>query len=209
MDRLDLILERHLGPVSAPNGLWDVVQHPPTPRRRRQIPGSMVALAAVLPIVAVCLLPRHGNAPLSRQALAIEALSREPEDLELRSDTVTEIRTWVKSKTGLDIPLPAATSEGVRMTGVCALKGGALTVEVAYRVSGHNAALLVSKASVMSSGERTHRFLKCESVGGTRVSSWTMHGQLYTLAYAANSNAAAAGGKEECLLCHSGGEPHI
>jgi len=70
---------------------------------------------------------------------------------------------------------------------------------VAYRVSGHNAALLVSKADPAISGDGRHRFLKCESTGGTRVSSWVMRGQLYTLAYAAPGDL-----RDECLLCHNG-----
>lgn len=201
---LDRLLESHLGPVSAPDHLWDLVQHPPARQSSPHLRTSVLLLAAALLAAAAWIfLLNRTNQPLSRQDLAIQALAHEPEDLELRTDTVTEIRTWVKSKTGLDIPLPAATSQAVQMTGVCAVKGGAPAVEVSYRVGGHNAALVVSKAGLMSSVGPKHRFLKCESIGSTRVSSWTMRGQLYTLAYASPGEVALGGSQDECLLCHS------
>ena len=207
---LEPVLERNLGRVPAPTGLWEKVIAPRPPRRpvaaRKEPMGwtllplltGFTLLAAGIWIVA----PRHTNEALTEQARAIRALSLEPGDLELQSDTVTEIRDWVKVKTGLDIPLPARTSETVWLTGVCALKGGSPAVEVAYRVNGRNAALLVSKVHAEGThgeADGRHRFLKCESVGGKRVSSWTMRGQQYTLAYAAHGDT-----RDECFLCHDG-----
>jgi hypothetical protein len=185
-------LERHLAPVSAPDELWNRIQRPrPTPQPRRPV---LVFAAAALAIAAVwAALPKQ---VVSDQAEAIQALNREPENLDLRADTVTEIRAWVKSKTGLDLPLPSATSQAVQLTGVCGVKN---RTAIAYRVRGHNAALLVSKVSPAFAVDGKHRFLKCESVGGSRVSSWTMRGQLYTLAYASTTDP-----RDECLLCHAG-----
>jgi hypothetical protein len=200
---LEPVLERHLVQVAAPEALWHRIQNPGTRKAEgRRSKMLLVPVAAALAVVAAWTwLPRHSWGTLSDRELAVQALNREPEDLDLRSDTVTEIRTWVKSRTGLDLPLPARTADTVRLTGVCAVKGGVPAVEVSYRVKGRHAALLVSKAGPAALGAAgNHRFLKCESIGGTRVSSWTMRGQLYTLAYSAHGDA-----REECLLCHNGG----
>jgi len=207
---LEPVLERNLGQVAAPCGLWEkVVSRRPVPVRKKPVGWTLVPLLAGFSLVAAAVwfvVPRHSSDALTEQARAIRALSLEPDDLELRSDTVTEIRDWVKVKTGLDIPLPARTSDTVWLTGVCAVKGGTPAVEVAYRVNGRNAALLVSKVHAEGThGEGglppdgRHRFLKCESVGGKRVSSWTMRGQQYTLAYAAHGDT-----RDECFLCHDG-----
>jgi hypothetical protein len=186
---LDPVMERHLGQVSAPDGLWDAIQRPPA----RTIPRSRA--------------PRHLLVTLAAASLAAALWGFLPRhsDTELRSNTATEIRAWVQSKTGLDIPFPVTTSQAVRLTGVCAVRGGTPSVEVSYRVSGRAASLLVSKANASNAGpsfDAKHRFLKCESLGVKRVSSWVMRGQLYTLAYAATGEA-----RDECLLCHSGAPP--
>lgn len=202
---LEPMLDRHLAPVTAPDRLWDLVQHPPTPRRKLFTPAPLLVPAFVILLAAATwsLLPRFSHRESSNEVLAIQALASQPEDLELRADTITEIRAWVKSRTGLDIPLPGTTVDAVQMTGVCAVKGGTPAVEVAYRVGGRHAALLVSKAGFPQQDDGKHRFLKCESVGAARVSSWTMRGQLYTLAYAATGDDALGAGKDECLLCHT------
>jgi hypothetical protein len=188
------VLARNLGQVSAPDELWRRIGNPRATEVRRHSfrPVTLLAVVTVAAAIVWGFLPRR---PASPQKLAVEALERETENLELQSDTSSEIRAWVKSRTGLDLPLPSETSRMVRLRGVCAVKGG---VEVAYRVRGHNAALLVSKASPAMTGDGRHRFLKCESAAGTRVSSWIMRGQLYTLAYSAPGD-----GRDECLLCHA------
>ena len=172
---LEPCLERRLMRVAAPDELWARVRGGRAVRPKR-VGWRLMAAAAMVAIVGCwSLLPRRGGA-------------------ELRSDTAPEIRAWVKSRTGLDIPLPGRTQSGIRLTGVCEVKGG---VEVAYRVGGRGASLRVSREKGAPVDER-HRFLRCEAVGGKRVSSWTMRGQLYTLAYAGAGDA-----RDECLLCHN------
>jgi hypothetical protein len=154
----------------------------------------------MVPIAAtVCLLAAafaYWHRPASREALALAALQQDPQDLEMRSGTAGEIRTWVKRKTGLDLPLPESAPECIRMSGACSVKGARPMVEVAYRMNGRKAVMLVSKAAGLPDDTR-HRFLKSESVSGARVSSWVMRGQLYTLAFAGGGDA-----REECRLCH-------
>jgi hypothetical protein len=192
---LKKLLERNLRPVSAPDELWDRIQQP----RVRQTHSGFAPLAvlAVATLAAVAVWGFYPRSAQSTQELAVAGLSSSPETLELQSGTLPEIRAWVKTRTGLDLPLPSEASHAVRLKGVCTVRGGA-TVEVAYRVSGHNAALLVSKASPEIAGDGRHRFLKCESTVGARVSTWVMRGQLYTLAYAASGDI-----RDECLLCHA------
>jgi hypothetical protein len=187
-------LVRNLEPVSAPDELWRRIQHPRVVRVQKPAAWLPVAVVPVVILIALVwgFLPHR---TLSARALAIQALDRGPENLELQSETSSDIRAWVKTRTGLELPLPSETSRMVRLKGVCAVKGG---VQVAYRVSGHNAALVVSKASQEMNGDGKHRFVKCESSGSTRVSSWIMRGQLYTLAYSAPGNL-----RDECLLCHA------
>ena len=60
------------------------------------------------------------------------------------------------------------------------------------------AALLVSKEEGGPS-HRRHQFLGSKSLGGTKVVSWTMRGQMYTLAFAGPHETRTA-----CLLCHAG-----
>jgi hypothetical protein len=201
---LEPVLERHLVQVSAPDALWHRIQHPRPVETQASRPKILLVLTAAAVVAAAVwsVFPRRADNAVSGQAAAVEALTRQPEDLDFRSDTVSEIRVWVKARTGLDLPLPDGTARAVRLTGVCAVKGGTPAVEVSYRVRGHNAALVVSKArSAESAGDAKHHLLKCESVAGTRVSSWTMRGQLYTLAFAVHGDA-----RDECLLCHSGAE---
>lgn len=199
---LEPVLERHLVEVSAPDELWNRVRNPIASQPVLVARTPLLALAAAVMLMAGAvwtLLPLRSH-QASREALAIEALARNPEDLDLRSETVPEIRAWVKSRTGLDLPLPARTAKAVRLAGACAVNLGTAGVEVSYRVSGRNAVLLVSKATAAEAQEK-HRFLKCESIGNRRVSSWTMRGQLYTLAVAAIGDA-----RDECLLCHAGAQ---
>jgi hypothetical protein len=188
-----------LQPVSAPDELWDRLQRPRVhPHGQKTHSGvAPLAMLAVATLAAMAVWGFFPRSAKSTDELAIEALNRAPETLELQSGALPEIRAWVKTRTGLDLPLPSEASRAVRLQGVCAVRGGS-AIEVAYRVSGHNAALLVSKAGPETTGNGKHRFLKCESTGGVRVSSWIMRGQLYTLAYSAPGDL-----RDECQLCHA------
>jgi len=207
---LDPVLVQHLRRVPAPPELWYHVHRPSpqcagTPSRRR----LWLALATVGPIAIAAfaltiLVPRAAN----RNDNVLRALARGPDDLELRSDGVAEIRSWVKTRLGIDIPLPEKTADTVRLTGACAVRGETPTIEIDYRVGTHKAALLVSKAALGIRQETPHHAMRCESIDGTRVSSWTMRGQAYTLAFATSGTSPAAQ-RPECLLCHFGSEPGI
>lgn len=182
---LEPVLDRHLGRVNAPPELWGRVRNAAAqPAKKSANVRLRLLTAAALAAAALWgFLPRRTVT-------------------EFRSDTATEIRAWVKMRTGLDVPLPNRPSPAVQLTGACEVGRDTPAIEVAvsYRVRGHPASLHVSKLNVAPDAPPEggkHRFLKCESVGGERVSSWTMRGQLYTLAYAAPGES-----RDECLLCH-------
>jgi hypothetical protein len=196
-------LSRHLGPVKAPDELWDrvhgngvhgahAVRSRPSRRITWQWAAAAVATVAVVVGVTVWL-----NRSLTIEELAIRALSRPPEQLEFRTEDLTELRSWVKSGTGLDVPLPGRTSPTVHMIGAHVNRKGVPTAEIAYRVGSVDARLVVSKAP--PDGDGRHAFVKSGSYHGANFQSWTMRGQMYTI--------AATDARVGCLLCHSTGAP--
>ena len=107
--------------------------------------------------------------------------------VDFRSGEPALVRAWVKKSTGLDVPFPKQTAPSVQLIGASA-KGP--EAEIAFRVEHHDATLRISKAPA---AEGSHRFLT--------NSSWTMHGQLYTIACADVVDSRVA-----CVLCHTGAE---
>jgi hypothetical protein len=195
-------LKRHLGPVHAPQELWDRVHHAPAvthvvklrPARKMAWQWAAAALATVAIVTGVAL---WRNRDISGEERAVRALSRTPEQLEFRSENLTEVRAWVKSGTGLDVPLPGRTSPVVRMIGAHVSRTGVPIAEISYRVGDADATLVVSK--IPMTGDGRHAFVKSGSYHGTSFQSWTMRGQMYTI--------ASADARVGCLLCHSTGAP--
>jgi anti-sigma factor RsiW len=137
------------------------------------------------------------NRDLTSEELAVRALSRAPEQMEFRSGDLAELRTWVKAGTGLDIPLPGRASPSVQLVGANVTRKGPPTAEISYRVGSSDVALVVSKAP--AEGEGRHTFKKGGSYHGANFQSWTMRGQMYTI--------AAADARVGCMLCHNTGAP--
>jgi hypothetical protein len=195
-------LKRHLGPVQAPEELWDrvhsapVVTHVVRLRPERGMAWQWVAAAAAT-VAIVAGITVWQNRDISGEERAVRALSRTPEHLEFRSENLTDVRAWVKSGTGLDVPLPGQTSPAVRMIGAHVSRASVPTAEISYRVGDADATLVVSK--IPMEGDGRHAFVKSGSYHGTSFQSWTMHGQMYTI--------AAADARVGCLLCHSTGAP--
>jgi hypothetical protein len=177
-EMLETVLSRHLRPVRAPEALWDRVQNPPVMRARR---AHLVWALAAAAVVAVGLWGFH---PREESTAALERGI-----VDFRSSEPAKVRAWVRANTGLDIPLRLEATSLVVLIGASMVKGG--RAEIIYRADGYDAALVVSKAA--SAAGDGHRFVS----RGNGVASWTMHGQLYTVA-CADPQAA-------CLLCHGGG----
>jgi hypothetical protein len=199
-------LARHLGPVNAPDQLWDRVHGAASAGRSvRTTPTawnpawawvSAVALVAIAAGLTVWL-NRDPNRGMTSEQIAVRALSRTPDQLQFRSADLTELRTWVKSGTGLDVPLPVRTASSVQMVGAYVSRKGTTTAEISYRVGGVGVALVVSKIPL--EGDGRHEFVKAGSYHDANFQSWTMRGQMYTI--------ASADAKMGCLLCHSTGAP--
>jgi hypothetical protein len=196
-DGLERELSRHLGPVKAPDDLWDRVHggHRVNSRRSYGMRWQWAAAAAAI-VAVVAGITVWQNRTLSDEELAVRALSRAPEQLDFRSEDPTELRAWVKDGTGLDIPLTGRAAPAVRLIGASARKGPR-RAEIAYRVGTMDVSLVVSKAPP-EEGSR-HTFKKGGSYHGANFQSWTMRGQMYTI--------AASDAKMGCVLCHSTGAP--
>lgn len=164
MNNLESVLAGELRPVAAPAELRERVERP-RPRQTRAAVSRWwwaVAAAAMLAIASAWGLRPGG---------------------EIRSSDAAEIRGWVLAKTGLDVPLPAAAP--VRLAGARVLNGGK-AAKIAYRVSGFEAALLVSRA------EAVHTV-----IGAGRAVCPVSKGQVYVLECSSPEGLQVA-----CRLCH-------
>ena len=199
-------LKRHLGPVPAPDELWGRVQGAsslgPVRAGKRRTSGAMTlgwAAAALATVAVVAGITVWQNRDLSGEERAVRALSRSPEQLQFRSADLVELRAWVKSGTGMDLPLPVRTALSVQLIGAYVNRQGTPTAEISYRVGGQDATLVGSK--IPMDGDGRHAFVKSGSYHGSSFQSWTMRGQMYTI--------ASADAKMGCVLCHSTGAPRI
>ena len=193
-------LNRHLSPVKAPDQLWDRIHaaeasfeivRTPKPRFGMALAWGAAALLIVGAITGV---NTWRNRNLSSEERAVRALARAPEQVEFRSNDLTEIRAWVKQSSGLEVPLRGLPADNVQLIGA-SLAGPA--AEISYRVGGMDAALVISKAA--EGGDGKHAFVKSGSYHGANFQSWTMRGEMFTI--------AAADARAGCMLCHSTGAP--
>jgi len=164
------------------------------------------AAAALATVAVVAGTTAWLNRDLSGEERAFRALSRTPEQLQFHSTDAVEVRAWVKNDTGMDIPMPAHTASSVQLVGVYVnRKGRTPTAEISYRVGGQDATLVVSK--IPMEGDGRHQFVKSGSYHGSSVQSWTMRGQMYTIASVGGPAGTPGNARVGCLLCHSTGAP--
>jgi len=192
-------LSRHLAPVKAPEQLWDRVQRGQLSARKSRA-GAVTwqwAAAAAATAAVVLGITFWLNRSVTTEELAVQALSRTADQVEFRSDDLVELRTWVKAGTGLELPFPGRTAPAVRLIGASLTRSGTPAAEIAYKVGDMEARLVVAKAP--PDGDGRHTFKKSGSYHGANFQSWTMRGQMYTI--------AAADARVGCLLCHSAGAP--
>jgi hypothetical protein len=193
---LEMDLSRGLGPVSAPEALWDRIHEPRIPPRTSSF--------RLWPIAAALLMMTSGvvawRISLARDPVsAMERLAaRElvgPHEFDLRSEDPLEIRTWVKARTNIDIELPG--SSAVRLLGARLIRlDGVPVAAVGYQVGDSAATLLVCRKRSGASTTK-HVFSRAES----RLLTWTMRDQVFTIASAAKDPQAA------CQLCHADPAP--
>jgi hypothetical protein len=158
-------LEQSLRRVAAPDALWDRLQRPEPARSRVQ--ARFMALATVPVVMLVALLGLH-----TRSGPAVQFRSSDP----------VEVQAWVKSKTGLDVPM-----HGAKLAGASLVPGGVsgAAVEITYR--GDGAMKLMVSAGRAATGKIPAGL------------QWTAGGLNYQLACADQQDLKA------CALCHVGG----
>ncbi len=197
-------LSRHLAPVQAPEQLWDRVRGSGapmltraalrTPFWRRTWTWAAVATAVAGLAIGIRITQ---NRNLSLEELAVAALGRGPDQLQFRSEEAASMRAWIKSGTGLDVPMPSELSPAVHLVGARLVSAKVPTVQVSYRVGDVEVALAISKADPAAND--IHTFVRSGSSHGASYVTWSMRGQMYTV--------AAADARVGCLLCHSTGAP--
>ena len=199
-------LSRHLGPVKAPDDLWDRLQGSGARQSQASVrtpfwtrSWTWVAAAAAVAGLAIGVnLARNRNQSL--EEMAVGALGRGPAQLKFRSGEAKAVRAWIKSGTGLDVPMPSALSPSVQLVGATMVSSKVPTAQISYRVGNTEATLLVSKAD--PAANTMHTFVRSGFSHGASFQSWTMRGQMYTIATSAEA-------KVGCLLCHNGGAPRL
>jgi hypothetical protein len=111
------ILEQSLSRVEAPAELWDRVLEGRTTKRRVSAPWILALACAAAAMVWAMYTPS------------------------LRSDDPAVVREWVKTRTGMDVPL--VHSSIVRLTGARMVNPG--RIELAYRSGDHAGVVLISR----------------------------------------------------------------
>jgi hypothetical protein len=211
---LEKELTRQLGPVPAPESLWDRINRQ---ERRRQRHVSLewafwpVATAMFLLAFAGVLRTFSGDRDPGKtveQELAVLASGSNSSyrAFDFRSESFDDTRAWVKAEADIDIDLPSrqpASGRGAaRLLGARLIRVRELPVAVIdYRVGDEVATLYVSgkRAGLSGNTEASkHLFSRTTVRGDTRIFSWNMRNQTYAVAFPGARNTLAA-----CLLCHS------
>lgn len=183
---LEPVLRRGLRRVQAPNELWDRVVLPRVEVRPRSRHGFVWMLAAASALALSVLAVGWGYYP---GHVGIDGTY--PRGMEFESSNALDIRTWVRDRTGLDVPLLAQSE--LQFLGARTVESG--TVEVRYRASNQDASLRVSKYRI---GLPQHKEISGRSAWNATSVSWTMADQAYTLAVGRADSMHLA-----CLVCHT------
>jgi hypothetical protein len=207
-ENLDPVLKKHLGRLEAPANLWNHVRGPVAVRGAQSAPQSAWTWAGAVAMLAVAvggwIVWSQLRAPQTVEAMAMAALDRKTEDFALRTEDAASVRKWVKSNSGIDIPLPPKHSGVIRIVGARIGNETNPVAEVAYRVGEFKAALLITKASTGATVYPKHSSGGSDAFQTARVTSWSMKGQSYTLAWTAPGEFRTA-----CLLCHDQEPPLV
>jgi len=202
---LERALEKHLASVSAPDNLWNYVRGPLV-RPESKAPvwmGWAAAVASLAVIAGGWVMWQIAQPPQSVEAVAVNALGTNTSELPLHTTDATAIRKWIKAESGIDVPLPPKHDGLVKILGA-RIDGGrdGQVAEISYQVGEYRAALLVAKDPSGKRSYPNHDVRSSDPYQKARVSSWSMRGQTYTLAWSAPGEFRVA-----CLLCHSGQPP--
>jgi hypothetical protein len=176
---LEAELARQFSSVSAPDALWNRIHEQRRPLRvrpQRHLMWSAAALALL--IVAVGMFWRPSE--------------------EISSTDAQQIRSWVKAKSNIDIPLPDRPRL-VRLVGARIIRLQQYSVAIInYRVGSESATMSVTDRH--ATGEHRnpgHTAPRISNTGGMALYSWNSGPDDYTIAFTGAKEPRAA-----CLLCH-------
>jgi len=174
---METLLRQELSPVTAPADLWERVEIGALTRLEQ--PRNYMPRKAFWAFASAA------------AALVLWAFFVVPRH-EFRSGEAARLQAWVNANTGLEVPLQTAAGVEFVKAG-----GSAGQAEIACRIGNRQARLTVSKStgSVIAASEH-------HSTAGKKSISWSMRGQVYTLACATPDDLLVA-----CALCHAGGRP--
>jgi hypothetical protein len=184
---IEPVLRSSLKRVAAPAELWDRVVLPQPPKRRpfrQRIWWALSMASAVVASLAV-VASAHYPGRTTAQASARAA--------EFSSDQPSNIRTWIRSQTGLDVPLPGQLPSAVRIRGARISAAGG--VEIHFSADGQDAVLMISAAH---SPLPDHRELDSDFIRTATAFAWSMEHQEYTLAVRQAGTLRSA-----CQVCHT------
>jgi hypothetical protein len=190
ISRLDLELQRQLKPVHAPEELWRRIQ---TGTRAKTVPkgrGVLLASAATAAIV-LCYLGFGSDPTRYLVKTASRELAARTDKLDFRSSDPNQIRAWVESHAGIDVPLAGGRS--IQFIGVGLLQVSTCLVCVSYRVGGKEGKLVIARGG---SGGPKHPSMRHLSYGGANILAWVSAGQTYVIA------APMENLQVTCALCH-------
>jgi len=199
INRIELELSRHLKPSAAPDELWSRVQTASSSNHAKERIGMQKprwllwpVAAAVAAVIALCYFSVDPDFTPDLAKAARQELASGSEKVDFRSSDPVEIRAWIESHAGLDIPLASAHS--VEFIGVTLLKNSPCVVCVSYRIGKEKGELLVARGGF---GVPKHPSTKATFLRGTTTISWAAAGQAYAIA------TRQEGQNSACLLCHA------
>lgn len=181
---LEAQLSRQLCPVSAPDALWDRIHEQRRPLRVRPQRHLMWSAALALLIIATGMFWRLG-------------VTGDPTE-QITSSDAQQIRTWIKAKSNIDIPLPDRPTFG-RILGARIVRLQQYSVAVVnYKVGSQSATMMVTNRPVTNESQNPgHTSPRVTQTANATLYSWSLGPDNYTIAFTGAKESAAA-----CLLCH-------
>jgi anti-sigma factor RsiW len=203
-------LARQLGPVPAPESLWQRIHEQRRPLRVPPVRWAVWSAATVALLALSAGVVREfamTRDPVPDLVRLTEREVREFADgsgrMDFHSDDPGEVRTWVKTASGIDIELRDCLPPGketVRLLGARLIRLEGLPVAaITYRVGEDFAAMLVTgrRAVFGAAGKPGHGSPRIKSSGGVQSFSWNMGAHMYAIALVGPADPQRA-----CLLCH-------